>query len=340
MDKFKDSLRRFLNKKQIELLKRLSASMVRLSIQMVSPFVLPIMKFMATSGEGTDACLKRGFLPVPVHFYQPIPDLEDLEKRNIWAKESALSGIEFQSENFFAFMQKIAADFSHECDWPNEPTSDPKQFHLHNNCFSYGCASALHCMIRYFKPKRIIEVGSGFSSRVIAAAIELNHPESGPTDYRIVDPYTNLDLKNFPEQTQLIRQQVETLDLAFFESLQENDILFIDSSHVCKLGSDVNFEILEVLPSLNKGVFIHFHDINLPYEYPEVYAKNQKFRVFWNEAYLLQAFLAFNKEFKVVLPMDFVQRHFIEDLKALFPASLKTDFGWVSGSFWIQRILK
>ena len=117
-------------------------------------------------------------------------------------------------------------------------------------------------------------------------------------------------------------------------------ILFIDSSHVCKMGSDVNFEILEILPSLNTGVYVHFHDINLPYEYPKIYATNPNFRMFWTESYLLQAFLTCNNEYQIVLPMDYLQRHYLDDLKNSFPASTKTEFGWVSGSFWIKRISK
>jgi hypothetical protein len=305
-----------------------------------SPFLIPIMKLMATTGAGTNICLKYGFLPVPVHFYQPIPDIPELERRNAWDRINNIRGIKFEPENNIKFIKQLAQNYADECNWPNEPTRDVMQFYLHNGSFSYGCATPLHCIIRYYKPKRIVEIGSGNSSKVIAAAIELNILDNHQTNYTIIDPYSNLDQKNFPKSTNIKRKPVELMDLTFFESLEENDILFIDSSHISKIGSDVNFEILEILPLLKKGVFIHFHDIPIPFEYPKIYATNPSFRMFWTESYLLQAFLICNNDFQIILPMSYLQRYYLEDLKEAFPHSLKTDFGWFSGSFWIKRISK
>lgn len=338
MKGIKAFLKRTLSKRQISLIKKIYEGITRVFIKMLGPFVLPVMKLMAISGEGTDTCLKHGFLPVPVHYYQPIPDISDLEKRKVWDKESKLTGINFEPEKYLGFIKLLAREYSRECNWPNEPSNDPKEFHLHNLNFSYGCATPLHCIIRNYKPKRIIEVGSGNSSKIIAAAIELNSRQNHVTQYTIIDPYSTLEPSNFPKNTNIIRQQVEVMDLAVFESLETNDILFIDSSHVCKIGSDVNFEILEILPRLNKGVLVHFHDIDIPYEYPKIYATNPKFRVFWTESYLLQAFLICNNEFEIMLPMAYLQRNFLEDLKSAFPFSVNTELGWVSGSFWIKRI--
>lgn len=310
----------------------------RIYIKIFSPLAIPIMKHMAVTGEGTDNCLKHGFLPVPVHFYQPVPDIFELEKRNVWDTISKLRGIRFEPEIYIEFFKQISLKYADECNWPNEQSPDPRQFYLHNENFSYGCAAPLHCIIRHNKPGQIVEIGSGYSSRVIAAAIELNNFENHETRYTVIDPYSRLDVNNFPKNTSIIRQPVELMNLDIFESLEENDILFIDSSHVCKTGSDVNFEILEILPALKKGVLIHFHDVSLPFEYGKVYATNPAFRVFWTEAYLLQAFLICNSDFQIILPMAYLQRHYLDDLKKSFPHSLKTDFGWLSGSFWIKRI--
>ena len=302
------------------------------------PFLIPIMKRIALTGEGTENCLKHGFLPVAVHFYQPIPDIFDLERRNVWDRISKMRGIKFEPEKYIEFLKQLGSKFAGECDWPNEPSNNLNDFHLHNGCFSYGCAAPLHCIIRQFKPKRVVEIGSGNSSKIIAGAIKINSVQNHETEYTIVDPYTSLEQKNFPRKTNIIRTQVELLDLSLFESLEENDVLFIDSSHVCKIGSDVNFEILDILPLLKKGVFIHFHDINLPYEYPKIYATNPSFRVFWTESYLLQAFLICNHDFEICLPMDFLQHNYLKILTETFPLSSKTNFGWVSGSFWIKRV--
>jgi hypothetical protein len=166
----------------------------------------------------------------------------------------------------------------------------------------------------------------------------LNFSSNFEAQYTIIDPFFSLKAQDFPGNTKIIRQPVETMDLGVFKTLDENDILFIDSSHICKIGSDVNFEILEILPSLKKGVLIHFHDIPMPFEYSKIYAINPSFRVFWNESYMLQAFLICNNDFQILLPMAMLQAYFSTELKEIFPNSLKTDFGWVSGSFWIRRI--
>ncbi|MGW8184829.1 MAG: class I SAM-dependent methyltransferase [Candidatus Moraniibacteriota bacterium] len=300
--------------------------------------IVDIVKQWADSGDNTDKCLKKGFLPVPVHFYQPIPDIEDLEKRKIWEKVSTLNGIKFEPNRYLEFIKLLGEKYSKECDWPNEPTSNPGDFYLNNNCFSYGCASALHSIIREFKPKKIIEIGSGNSSKIIRDALFINKKEEHvDCEHTVIDPYSTLDKNNFSENTNIIKEKVEEMNVDFFKQLGENDVLFIDSSHVCKIGSDVNFEILEVLPMLNKGVIIHFHDISLPYEYTKAYAINPKFRMFWTESYLLQSFLSCNNDFEIILPVNYVQKEFEKEFRNFFPNSNKAEnFG--SGSFWIKKI--
>jgi len=301
-----------------------------------SKIALNLVYRMASTGEGTKACLEKGCLPVLVHYYQPIPDLKVLEERKVWEKVSKLNGIDFNHQQFKQNLISLSK-YADECKWPEEHTSNPKDFYLNNNCFSYGCASVLHSMIRRNKPSRIIEVGSGFSSRIIREAILLNEKDGLKTEYTIIDPYSNLVQEDFPSNTTIIKRPVELMDTAFFEKLIENDILFIDSSHVCKIGSDVNFEILEVLPILNPGVFIHFHDIDLPYEYPKLYTTNPQFRMFWTESYLLQAYLSGNKNYEIFLPMRYMQSKYEPDFRSLFPNGNKIQ-NWNSGSFWIKRI--
>jgi hypothetical protein len=293
---------------------------------------------IARTGEGSEMCLQKGFLPVKVHFYQPISDIKDLGKRAVWEKVSDLSGVKFTPQKYLKLIKNLGKKYSLECKWPNEPTKNPKDFYLNNNCFSYGCASSLHCIIREFKPRRIIEVGSGHSSKIIRDAIEINRLKNGiEVDYKIIDPYSSLNTKDFSPETTIIKEKVEEIDLDIFRTLEENDILFIDSSHVCKIGSDVNYEILEILPNLNKGVVIHFHDISLPYEYSKTYATNPSFRMFWTEAYLLQAFLAHNNCFEILLPMAYLQKEYELQYKKTSPYRKGVEnFG--SGSFWIRRI--
>lgn len=300
--------------------------------------IINVIKEWAVTGDNSDKCLENNFLLVPVHFYQPIPDIKDFEKRKIWDKVSALSGVKFEPEKYLEFIKLLGQKYSKECDWPNDPTNNASDFYLNNNCFSYGCASALHSIIRESKPKKIIEVGSGNSSKIIRDAIAMNAKEKDiDTEYTVIDPYSTLDKNNFSKNTKIVKEKVEEMDVDFFKKLEENDILFIDSSHVCKIGSDVNFEILEILPILNKGVIIHFHDIELPHEYSKIYAKNPKFRMFWTESYLLQGFLSCNNDFEIILPMNYMQRNFEKEFRNYFPNSNKVEnFG--SGSFWIKKI--
>jgi Methyltransferase domain len=299
-----------------------------------------IVYHMAQTGEGTDACLARGCLPMLVHFYSPVPDIQDLEQRGVWDSRSTLSGIDFGAERQLTLLAELGQAFGGECRWPENATSNPRQFFTHNGCFSFGCAAALHCMIRRFQPKQVVEIGSGYSSRVISAALQMNvQNRSVPKPaYSIVDPYPGeVVTGGLPMLDRLVRKRVEIMDLGLFEELGENDILFVDSSHTVRTGSDVNFLILEVLPRLAPGVIIHFHDIPLPYEYQKVYFTNPTFRVFWTEAYLLQSFLTFNDRFEILLGMAFLMQEHQQAFCGAFP-HFDPQRNWAnSESFWIRR---
>ena len=321
----------------MDLIKQIKTKVKKLIIHTYGP---SIVHYMASTGDKTNECMDIGCLPVLTNFYQPIPDLKDLERRNVFDKVSYLRGLIWDPPKHLENLRELST-FADECEWPNEPDAEQGQFYLNNGRFSYGCASILHCLIRKNKPSRIIEIGSGYSSRVIAAALLANIAEDNQytPEYTIIDPYSPIDISKFPfpKNTKLLKTQVETVDLSVFQELQANDILFIDSSHVSKIGSDVNFEILEILPVLNNGVYIHFHDIELPYEYSKVYATNPKFRVFWTEAYLLQAFLSYNRHYEIFLPVCYIQRNHKEEFKTLYKKGNNAAL-WGSGSFWIKCV--
>jgi hypothetical protein len=304
---------------------------------------MPLMvKHMATTGQGTNECLEIGCLPMKVHFYSPIPDIKDLESRKIWEKKSELPGIDFRPREQLTLLEELGHEFGSECDWPLTPTAIPTQFYLKNNSFSYGCASALHTMIRHFKPQHFIEIGSGNSSKIISKALEMNEEEdpSRTPEYIIVDPYPSKMISTqLSCVSRVVKEKVECVDLKLFDILGENDILFVDSGHTVRTGSDVNLMILEVLPRLRPGVIVHFHDINLPYEYLKSYFTNPQFRMFWTEAYLLQAFLTFNRDFEILLAMNYLQTDHMSDYCKAFPR-FKLEDNWAnSGSFWIRRRL-
>jgi hypothetical protein len=293
---------------------------------------------MALGGEGTDCCLESGSIPLPVHFYSPVPDVKELQKRNVLSQQTSMPGIDMRDTEQIELLKLLVEQYGHECSWPSDPVDDSFHYYTNNNSFNYGCAAALHCMIRHFKPRRVIEIGSGNSSRVLLSALQKNKQESFSAEYSIVDPYpSELLLKIASTGDFVIHTScVELLPYSFFDVLGADDVLFIDSSHVSKTGSDVNYLYLEVLPRLNPGVIIHIHDICLPREYPEVYYTSPTFRMFWTEAYILQAFLAFNDQFEVLLAMIWLQINCRDEFISIMN-KVNMEEKWYASSFWLRR---
>jgi hypothetical protein len=248
--------------------------------------------------------------------------------------------VPFAPQAQLAWLARLGAEYGSECRWPAQDPGASHEFYTENNSFSFGCAAGTHAIIRHFKPRQVIEVGSGFSSLVISAALRMNGEESegaGP-EYSIIDPYPGemLTSRVLPS-ARLIQQRVELLDPGFFSGLSENDVLFIDSGHTVRTGGDVNFLYLEVLPRLKSGVVIHVHDVPLPGDYPEVYFTNPGFRMFWTEAYLLQAFLCFNNAFEVLLAMAYLTEDHLDAVRAAFPHFDPQVHRLTSSSFWFRR---
>ncbi|MHA2123469.1 MAG: class I SAM-dependent methyltransferase, partial [Promethearchaeota archaeon] len=247
-----------------------------------------------------DVWQKLGFHITPNHYYQPIPDTSTLEKK-LWEKNTELIGIDMRDNFQLDLLNHFSDKFKPEYDAiPLNKTSIPYQYYLKNRRFNPADGKVYYSMIRHFLPKQILEVGAGSSTFLAAQAISKNKEES-EYDCRLVaiEPYPSEILrKGFPNFKELLEKKIQDVPISFFEKLNQNDILFIDSSHILTIGSDVRYEILEILPRLRKGVIIHFHDIFLPAEYSKTMIfKN---RLFFNEQYILQAFLAFNDAFEVL----------------------------------------
>lgn len=234
-----------------------------------------------------------GFHITPNHFYQPVPDTRTL-KPKLWLQQSELFGINMNEQEQIQLLNQFLR-FREEY----ETLLKRKELEI-NDMFGPVDIEILYCMIRYFKPKKIIEIGSGFSTYISSQAILKNEEENGnKTELIAIEPYpSDFLMSGFPGLSKVIPKKVEEIDLTFFTGLKENDILFVDSSHVLKMGNDVVYEYLEILPRLNKGVIVHIHDIFLPCEYPEKWVLEM--HRFWNEQYLLQAFLTFNSAFEIL----------------------------------------
>ena len=187
-------------------------------------------------------------------------------------------------------------------------------------------------MLCHFKPQRIIEVGSGFSSAVMLDTNDLFFSKQIALTFIEPHPERLFSLLNDEDKKRhrIITEMVQNVPLETFDTLEANDILFIDSSHVAKVGSDVVHLLTNVLPRLNKGVIIHFHDIFWPFEYPEEWIREGRA---WNEAYVLKAFLQFNAAFRILFFNSYLAIHHKEVLAQNFPLMLKNS----GGSLWIEK---
>jgi hypothetical protein len=276
---------------------------------------------------------RRGWHITPVGYYQPIPDSEELSD-NLWATNTSMVGIDLNEQAQLALLDQFQSEFKGEYDQFVARSPNSKQFHFAQTVFCAVDAEMLYCMVRQFKPKRMIEVGSGMSTLLTAEAIRKNESEGHNCRFSAIEPYPSDILRNgVPGLAELLTVKVQSVPVELFLSLGENDILFIDSSHVVKTGGDVNYLYLEVIPRLNPGVIIHCHDIFLPAEYPMRWAREKRW--FWTEQYLLQSFLAFNGEFKVIMANSFLKLNHPEMLEAAF-AAFSGDVR--PGSFWFRRV--
>jgi hypothetical protein len=278
---------------------------------------------------------QHGFHITPNHFYQPIPDTSQLEA-TLWDQPADLTGVAMNEPEQIEFLESVCLRYKPEYDlFPIHPTSKPYEYYFDQLMFRSVDAEVLYCTIRHFKPSRIIEIGSGFSTLVAAAACRKNKEEGHDTDLTCIEPYPNETLKlGFPGLGKLITTKLENVDQSLFTNLATNDILFIDSSHVLRIGNDVYYEYLHILPRIASGVFVHIHDIFLPFEYPRQWIADE-YR-FWTEQYLLQAFLTYNSAFKVIWAGNYMHYKHSDKLQQAFSSYTASQV--LPGSFWMQRV--
>jgi predicted O-methyltransferase YrrM len=269
----------------------------------------------------------------PGHYYSPIPGDEAIEahrRRSALPPPEAVPAVDLRVDRQ---LELLGAMRSH---YPDQPFADMPQpglrYYFDNSFFSYADAIFLYCLMREMRPKRVIEIGSGFSTAVMLDTAE--RFLDGRLELTCIDPYPQrLESVMQPgdaDRVRLVRSPVQALPLDELTALDSGDILFIDSTHVAKTGSDVNFIVFEVLPRLVPGVVVHFHDILYPFDYPIVWVAEGRA---WNEAYLLHAFLAYNETFEIVLFNDLIAKLHPEVLRDDFPLCTKN----TGGSLWLRR---
>ena len=266
--------------------------------------------------RGFLALQRLGINVTPNHFYWPVPDMEELAQRD-WPIYAAPSGCDPRRRDQVELARHFGSRYIPELKWNSRPT--PDSYHYNNGYFESCDAEVAYSMVREWKPRRIIEIGSGFSTRAMAEALRVNselHSIAG--ELISIDPYPErLPLNALGSQITLVPEYVQQLDLGLFETLHAGDILFIDSSHVVSVGSDVVQEYLQILPRLKPGVLVHVHDIFLPSDYPRSAVLENLW--FWSEQYLLQAFLSFNHEFEILWSASGMQLSHASVLDQCFP---------------------
>ncbi len=256
---------------------------------------------------------------VPDHFYSPVPDITTLPDI-FFTKESQCLGLDWNRDVqkihlldiFKLYVDEIPEDFN-------------------RRMLSSVDAAVYYSMIRHYIPKKIIEIGCGESTRVAASAC-LKNNTSPPCILTAIEPYPSKDIKKgFCGLTKLIPKKVQDISA---DEFNECDMLFIDSSHVVKYGSDVVHEFMEILPKLKAGTIIHFHDIFLPKEYIKEFADQ---RLFFSEQYMLFAFLAYNKNFQILWGSVYMDLHHKKLMGNIFKKHYLHKYPL--SSFWIQKVL-
>src|SRR5215213_6562039 len=221
----------------------------------------------------------------PIHYYEPLPDFRSITEEQIKRRRS-YPGMDFRWREQLALLDELAG-------YRDEVLE--VEFDFDNDYFG-GCDAAVYySLIRHLKPQRIIEIGGGYSTRIASKALALN----GKGKLTCIEPYPQPRLNGVHLKVELIPKRVEEMDSNFFSCLEAGDILFIDSSHMVKFGSDVCYEFFEILPRIARGVWIHVHDIFFPGDYPAEWLLSRRLAL--NEQYFLEAFLSFNREFRIAL---------------------------------------
>jgi predicted O-methyltransferase YrrM len=274
---------------------------------------------------------KVGMFPVINHYYEPLPNVLELKSLDEAKPNSHISMNIPDILNFISDLKY--KDEITQIDFEsllNDGRPERFQFFLPQEAELY------YLLIRNLKPKTVLEVGSGFSSKVAHLAIQKNKNEQSDYSGKLIciEPFENQWLEKMG--IEVIREKIEDCKPDLFSSLKANDILFIDSSHQIRPEGDVLHEYHRVIPALNSGVFVQIHDIFYPRNYPAKWLVDA--HSFWNEQYLLESFLMFNDKYEIMVPQNHLMRDYAKDMTNLLTTpNLYEEFNQSACSFWFQR---
>jgi len=267
------------------------------------------------------------------HFFSPIAPRAEIERDDakiFAAFPDAIPGVDLNDDEQLATLAAIKEFYS---DLPfGESKQEGFRYHYNNPSFCYSDGIFLNGMIRHLKPKRVIEIGSGYTSAMFLDTNERWFENA--IDLTFIEPYPDLLYSLLKEgdleRVNVLPVRLQDVDLSIFQALDAGDILFIDSTHVSRVGSDVNTLFFKVLPLIKAGVYVHVHDVFYPFEYPKVWILEGRA---WNEIYLLRAFLEYNKAFKVVMFNHYLEVKNLDFFAQNMPLCLKNG----GGSIWLRK---
>lgn len=269
----------------------------------------------------------------PGHYYSPLMDaveIKEMEKSISAFSEESIAGIDLSEQEQIGLLEHFVQYYD-KIPFPRQKNLKFR-YYFENDVFGYTDAIMLYSFMQHKKPRRIIEVGSGFSSALMLDANSVM--ANNQIQLTFIEPYPErlYSLINESDRSSctILEDKVQNVQPGIFKALNANDILFIDGSHVSKTGSDLNHLMFNILPYLNQGVIVHFHDIFYPFEYPLSWIYEGRN---WNENYLLRAFLTYNEKFKILMFNDFMHKFHAEKFENL--SDCYKNFG---GSIWLEKV--
>lgn len=273
-----------------------------------------------------------GVLPIRRHYYEPLFHPDDLS--GSLQAERKLPGIDLNADGQLAWLGRFSfqAEIEAMCLGAPPRTFWGRALTPDNGAFARGDIDFYYSLIRLLKPRRLIEIGAGYSTMVAICAIERNQSEAVAKTCELiaVEPYSSFE----DERVKILRVPVEKVGGRLFAELKANDILFIDSSHVIRPQGDVLCEVLQILPTLAAGVVVHVHDIFTPGDYPREWVVDR--HMFWNEQYLMEAFLTGNPDFEIIGALNWLKVNHARLLEEKCP-TLRGCPQQRPSSFWIRR---
>jgi hypothetical protein len=265
----------------------------------------------------TSSVLKSmGVWVIRDHYYEPLFNTKGLH--HAASQPRFLPGVDLRDKHQLAFLKKLK--FAEEfIDIVNaeERSDDIDCFKIDNQSFARGDSDFLYQFIRYIQPNRIVEIGSGDSTKIAQHAIRMNKINGGvASQHTCFEPYEQPWLEKY-SGIQLLRERVELHDTSWIETLEAGDLLFIDSSHMIRPQGDVLFEYLAIIPQLQSGVYVHVHDIFTPRDYLSSWIEEDV--RFWNEQYLLEVLLSNSMRYTIVASLNHLKHSYYDELKAVCP---------------------